>query len=267
MTINSSDIFAAYKLDDASGAFVDATGNGHDLTRFNSLGTTAAKHGDGLDFPVGNTTEYAAITVDSSSPFVRDFSAESFSYWFWFNIGTSHTTNLLYTSTYGGLGGLRNYRIYTSGVGSLTFESTTPIASNTHTASNVYELNEDTLAVFTVDHTTGQTTSYIHGATNGRRKVTNTRSYNTWTKGGGTIFVGQNILVNTWIDSLCFSSQALTDTEEDELWNSGSGLDIDTLLGSASGSTPILGRLGNPSGVRRLPCQLNQRDYRGRNSG
>lgn len=247
MSVDSTKIFAAYKLDEATGVFSDSAGDYH-LTRFNNLGVSSGKHGNAATFPSNNNSlaRYAAYSVGSGDPFIRDFRSEDLSIWGWCYLDDY--------STYGDIVSLRDsgnsqdlIRLRLSPeelyfqVGGATTTSTDK-ALNTGAFDSV---DIWSLFLLTYNNVTNTITVRWRNSVAGNLSTTQAYTGVAPPASASSLRIGRysspdyiySLSGSTKIDSLCFSSEHISESQfNDDLWNSGDGASIDSLLSSAGGS-------------------------------
>lgn len=222
-------ILAYWKLDEASGNPVDATGGGKTLTNNNSVGFAAGIVNNGIDLGAANTNKYLSRTGLIGNDGAYTVSA-------WVKLRTEITTGVYgivtvstestgHTIGYEYNAGTRRIRV-TRGKNNLAYVYADK--NITLGTSNWYHI--------VCAYTGSALNLYVNGVLEASPAASGNGSPN-WTPGGGAITIGVEHDANTpatvanyssaYIDEVGLWSRAITQAEVTELYNSGLGNQYD----------------------------------------
>jgi hypothetical protein len=197
-----TDLFAYYKLDEASGTATDSLGS-RNLTAFNSPVSTTGK--------IGNARAFVAASSQRLTSAATDFPlGGSFSFAFWFNTTTLSVGIMGFGNDYNDIlvthETNKTIRVFKGGL------------SNILTTSATVDANTTAHLAVTFDSGTNAMTAYVNGVA--QTPVTNS---NTPTNRALTLGYINFGYYTGWIDELPVASRCWTPSEVALLYNSGSG--------------------------------------------
>lgn len=218
----STGLVSYWELEEASGTRVDSHGS-NDLTDNNTVTQGTGKQGNCADFEVDNT-EYLSITNAAQTGLDR---TGDFSFAFWWKPETI-TQNHGFWTTVNGNNNNYGVRALWNTNNDLILNVRSASGSDNHTLNNNFVPTAGTWyhIVFTFDSSAAQAKAYIDSTA----QTTSTLTYSNSTTGdGGARIGGATVSANAWdldalIDEFGFWSKVLTQTEVNDLYNSGSGI-------------------------------------------
>lgn len=218
---------AYWRLDEASGARVDASGNGRDMSAQGSPGNRAGKLGDALDVSVSAGGGNYVYRVDSANVF-RVPAGVSLTCSFWINLDAIPGSGAGYPISRHGTG---DWLIYITTAGAVKMFAAIAGSSSNETAGTTLTTGAWYHVIGSLDHSVGTFGTIYSRVNNGTplsTALTNTKASDSGANlsigdlGHTAVAFGE---LDAAIDDVGIWNRILTEAEQDELWNDGDGFD------------------------------------------